>query len=113
MTPTFTRTDPPPGAHAVSDKRPATAYDVTVDGTHIGTVFSRSEQNWNKVGRIRTSMNGHSRYWAATAAFDPTFANYPGDRTVTRIAYTRQNATDDLVAAWTDAGRPATNRNQA
>lgn len=110
MNVTFTKTDLPLGAMAVSDKKTGTAYTVTVDGTDIGIVHSRSEENWNKSGRIRTSMQGHARYWAAVAAFDPVHGRWPGDRTISRIERTRQDASDTLLAAWNKAGQPTPDR---
>lgn len=88
----FRQIEAQPWRMAVSDKRKATAYEVSVDGVVIGTVHSRSVESWdkNKSGKVRTRFRGYSRTWVAidTKGFD-----------VTRWMWTRRGAAESLENA--------------
>lgn len=76
----------------VSDERTPTRYEVLVDGTKIGEVYSYSSESWdtNRSGKIRTRFRGYSRMWRA-AALDGTL--------VSSFSDTRQHAVKKLLTA--------------
>lgn len=81
------------GQHAFADKRQPTAYEVYLGGRSVGTVRSRSQESWEKSGRIRTRMRGFSRHWQATTSEGAV---------VGRLYYTRQAAIDALTEEHRD-----------
>lgn len=70
------------GQHAVSDTRTPTRYEVLVDGTKIGEVYSYSSASWDKSrnGKIRTRFRGYSRMWRATDMTGTLVTSFSGTR---------------------------------